>query len=180
MRRLTDHLDLILQFATVFAVVFGVVLVVWELQQTRSMTYTQLVHGTIDEIHQDRAAHYGENLGEVLATACYEPQKLTRSEAFILNAYFGNQIGRANRYKIQVDLGGFSSDWKRLGKPQVMRVLSFPQGKRWLSTHPLWSDRNSNTELIDFFDSLMQQDGYSCDSVIDNILVTDAALQNDA
>ena len=55
----TERFNLLVQLMTAIAVVFGLLLVTWELQQTRELTQLQLVYSTLDEYAQERAAYYG-------------------------------------------------------------------------------------------------------------------------
>lgn len=167
----TENSDRIVQWLTLFSVVIGVGLVVYELRQTREMTLTQLIHGTITQIQDERIARYGENLGEVLATACLEPDKLTPAQAFVLDAYFNAQVAIVNRYRVQVEIGGFVTEWKRLGRPVVMRVLAFPQGKAWLEQHPLWMSPAAPPELREYFEGMAQEKGiHHCNELLIRIL----------
>ncbi len=146
------------QWATLLSVVVGVVLVVYELRQTREMTLTQLVHETITQIQDERIARYGENLGDVLATACLKPKELSPGESFVLDAYFNTQIAIVNRYLIQQRIGGFETDWEGLGRPAVLRVLAFPQGRTWLRKHPLWMSSGVPPELREYLVERIEDD----------------------
>ena len=160
-----------LQLLTLLSVVAGVALVVWELQQTRAMTLTELVHGTITDIQTDRSANYGENLAHVQYKACFEPSELTHSEAFILGAFFDNQIGRVNRYKVQADLGGFETSWRHLGSYEVREVLSYPQDRAWLKHHPLWMHENADPKLREFFTEMIAANDFeNCKILIERMV----------
>jgi hypothetical protein len=155
-----ERIDRWIQLATAVAVVVGIALVVWELQQTRVLTFAQVAHGNMDELSQERAGLYGENLGEVLAVACHTPGKLTEAQAFVLDAYFDNQVLRVVRYWVEVEAAGFSTDWRFLGRRHIVRILGFPQGRSWMEGRFL--NGSPYAEISSFVEELSRGEIPSC------------------
>ena len=143
-------IDRWVQIVTAVAILFGLGLVVWELRQTKSLAHTVLIHGTIDALQQDKYALYGEELSEVLTTACFEPERMNRSQSFVLHAYFQVRMSMVQRYKTAATAGGFSTDWRVFGGPHVREILAFPQGRAWLEdlAEPMRAFDPDYTEFI--------------------------------
>ena len=86
------RLELAIQLITGLAVVIGAILVIFELQQSRSATYAQM---TQDRLEFSKAHHsqiYGEKLSAVLSKACYAPQELEGEDVLIMDRYFTNLV----------------------------------------------------------------------------------------
>ena len=86
------RVELAIQLITGAAVLIGVVLVLIELQQTRALTYKQMVQDRLGAVVEHNSRVYGEDLATVLEKACSTPNDLAHSEAIILETYFHNQI----------------------------------------------------------------------------------------
>ena len=82
------NIDRLIQIVTAIAVLIGLGLVVWELQQAKSLAFTQVIHGNVDNLTEGHTSVFGEDLSRVLATACFEPAELDHAGAFVLDAYF--------------------------------------------------------------------------------------------
>jgi hypothetical protein len=162
-----ESIDRWIQLATAFAVVIGIALVVWELQQTRALTSAQIAHGNMDELSQERTGLYGEELGEILALACYEPWKLTESQAFVLDAYFDNQLLRVVRYWVEVEAAGFSTDWRLLSQRHIEKILGFPRGKTWLEGR---FSRVPYADILAFVDETSRGEFMSCEETVGKLV----------
>ena len=82
------RLELAIQLITGAAVLIGVVLVLIELQQTRALTYKQMVQDRLGAVVEHNSRVYGEDLATVLEKACSAPNDLSQSEAIIIDTYF--------------------------------------------------------------------------------------------
>ena len=101
-----------IQILTVIAVAVGLRLVVWELQQAKSLATVDVVHRNVDYSTQGHTSVFGEDLSKVFAIACFEPDDLNRSGAFVLDAYFKFNLNYVNRLEVQVDVAEYATDWK--------------------------------------------------------------------
>ena len=97
--------ELAVQLITGAALLIGVVLVLIELQQTRTLTFSQMVQDRFTSIVDQDSRIYGENLADVFEKSCLNPEDLTLAEALTMDAYFGNQISQIIRYKSLQELG---------------------------------------------------------------------------
>jgi len=174
----TQKTDTWIQLVTAIAVIAGLALVIWELQQTRDLAFTQLAHGNMDAMSQDRSAVYGEELGEVLATACFSPEELASPQAFALNAYFQNQMTRIARVRLENEQAGMPTPWRSLSRGPLHEILSFPQGRVWVQHHPFLSEGFYDPDISNFVNEELRADVESCASKIDRM--THGNSSNDA
>ena len=163
--------DNLIQIVTAIAVLVGLGLVVWELQQTKSLAFTQIVHGDMDNVTQTLTSIYGEDLNRVLATACFEPEKLDRASGFVLDAYFESQLLYIQRMLVQVNAAGFNSPWQVIAQGRAQEILSFPQGRRWLMINDHWYLRQP--EFADAINSALDSEVAPCDEKIGTVLRVD-------
>ena len=97
------------------AVLVGIGLVVWELQQNREAFQSQLTSDAYQNISQRNIALLGENPTEVLAKACDAPDSLTRAELRILDAFYMDNLNSLRRSYVIARRGDYYDVdyWKR-------------------------------------------------------------------
>ena len=161
----------LIQIITATAVVIGLGLVIWELQQTKSLAVTQIVHGDFDNYTQNLTSIYGEDLNRVLATACFEPNKLDQAGGFVLDAYFDRQLLYIQRVRVQVNEAGFDSPWRTIARTRTQEILSFPQGRQWLMNSDHWY--LGQPEFAETISSALESEVESCDAKIGTLLSVD-------
>lgn len=96
-----------IQFVTSFAVVVGLILVIFELQQNREATMSQLSSDYYQILVQHNSAAFGENLADSLAKACNDPEGLTHAEHIVLEAYYSQLISGVQRLYYLSQRGSF-------------------------------------------------------------------------
>ena len=166
------NIDRLIQIVTAIVVLIGLGLVVWELQQAKSLAFTQVIHGNVDNLTEGHTSVFGEDLSRVLATACFEPAELDRAGAFVLDAYFQFRLNYVNRLKVQVEQADFDTDWRLVSRQHVQAILSFPQGRRWLNNSNSWLLRR-NPELAEFVTSTLAMEVRPCHVSVGTILSLD-------
>ena len=77
-----------IQLATGVAVLIGLGLVIWELQQTREIAVAQQVDDSMSRYSNQLQAMMGEESARSLAKACDEPDSLTTEDMIILGYYY--------------------------------------------------------------------------------------------
>ena len=77
-----------IQVITGIAILLGLALVVWELQQARTLARVQLYSDSINAKTEFTAALLGEEPMSVMGKACLDPEGLTLEDAAVLFAYF--------------------------------------------------------------------------------------------
>lgn len=128
------------QTITGLAIVIGLVLVVWELQQNRDATLSQLSSEYWHFASQERAAIFGEDAANVLAKACHEPADLTESDLIVLEQYYEGFIARIDRMRMLRNRGGFygTDQWREGVVLLDMLFVSRPGRAYWKSIASTW------------------------------------------
>ena len=75
------------QIATGITLVLGLGFIIWELQQSREATISQLTSDGFVYAGQQNATIMGEDLALVIAKACEAPEDLTTSDLVVLEAH---------------------------------------------------------------------------------------------
>ena len=117
------------QSAQLLAIIVGVFLVAYELNQARQISQAQGGGEHWAMIAQQDSAAAGENAFEAISKACYgEP--LTREEAFTVQLWFAGFRMRYQRLQYVRDTAyqGINSPGPRNA---VTVILSMPIGRRW-------------------------------------------------
>ena len=76
------------QILTGVAVVIGIALVIWELQQAREIARFEQQNAGFAQFSQHLQSQMGENAASAVAKACDDPDGLTTEEMFILDRYY--------------------------------------------------------------------------------------------
>jgi hypothetical protein len=127
----SDKLVAWVQIATGLTVILGLALVVWELQQSRSVARAELTSAGADLVAQKYIADLGENPARTYAKACEDPQSLTSEELSILDAAFEFTMVRAVRgYRIHQRTGLYE-EWKTLADASFRRIATIPGYAFW-------------------------------------------------
>ena len=113
------------------AVIVGVILVVYELRQTRQLAEAQLLTDFLIQLTQQQSSLWGENAADVLVRAC-ENENLSKSDSLILYTYFQEVLSRSQRMHALNDLGFTYYSAKAQEEGDLETILSFPQGRTWL------------------------------------------------
>ena len=143
------------QTITGLAIVLGLALVIWELQQNREATQSQLTTEGWHLINQTNTALLGESPADVLAKACDTPDALTTADFIILDYYFSEIINhRIFRLRSLARRGSFYADdyWKTAKIDQWYWIFSSPAGRAWWRTGVF----SGNTELRAFGDDVLR------------------------
>ena len=146
---LSRKLEFAVQLITGAAVIIGVILVVIELRQTRTLTFSQMSQERLAGAIEEKSKVYGENLADVFEKSCVSPEALTVGEALIMHDYFENQVNHIMRaFLLQVDGVGFDTamadvDWTEAAAQFVWNIQRFPAGIAWLNNHPFWGNEES-------------------------------------
>ena len=148
-----------IHLVTAVSLIVGVYLVLEEMKRTRDATSLDLW------MSQQMASltyvpHYGEDLATVLAKACHTPEDLTDTEVVILNKYFRQQINWIALNWTQAiwakeQAGNPLADWKGRSGHYVLEIMSYPSGRKFLSSHPFISSEEAakTDEVLQFLQS---------------------------
>ena len=150
----SNRLNSIYNCLASLAILIGIGLVIFELQQARELARLQMIQETIATAQNEFMARYGDDIGSSMAKACVRTGELTDKDVYVLDALFSYQLHFIGRQKNKGELGPYNIDWKGEAQRRVGFVLGFPHGREWIK---LYSSRDSeimrflkeNTLLID-------------------------------
>lgn len=140
-------IDTVVHTATCLAVIIGIILVVYELNLTRRIAFTEMAQEAMSELNLRDTTLFGEEAAETLAKACYTPIELTDPEKVVLDSVFSTHINFAVRIKLLEDTGGIDTIWRRNTQLAVDYILSFPQGDSWLELGKTFWDLEFETAV---------------------------------
>ena len=83
-----EHINVISQVVTALAVIIGLGLVIWELQEQRTLTRVQLSAGNNEKILEMWTTHLGEDHHDIQKKACLSPEDITAEDAVILDSLY--------------------------------------------------------------------------------------------
>jgi hypothetical protein len=137
-------------------ILFGVALVVWELQQTRELAKAQLTSENLVTREQTLIAMLGENPMDVLAKTCPADDSLSFKEFRIVTLYFQSRLLETIR---RIEIGKASQiysddDWEEVANLEFSGIFQSEYGRFW------WrSVRQAylpyQPELVSFADQLL-------------------------
>ncbi|NKB32134.1 MAG: hypothetical protein GKR91_03455 [Pseudomonadales bacterium] len=127
--------------ATGIAVIIGIMLVIYELEQTRQIAFTEMAQEAMSELNLRDTTLFGEEAAATIAKACFSPTELTDPEKVVLDSVFSSQINFAIRIKLLEDTGGITTIWRRNVQQAVDYIQGFPQGESWMELGKImWDD----------------------------------------
>lgn len=134
-----------IQALTAVAVLIGLALVVWELQQTRDLARAQLISDNHANLFAQHTSLMGENPAAIINKACVQPEKLTGEDITVLNSYFWIQLTTPLRIRnigIETDLYD-PEVWRSWYQGPFLVIAGTRYGRYW------WSNINTYLEGID-------------------------------
>lgn len=123
------------------AVILGLGLVVWELQQVKTLTRAQLTSDLFAISVANHDTVMGESAAAVLAKACTDPAELSLEESTILNHFYVGQLELVSRMVVLTDRDGlFAPDyWKIPATGYFATVFETAYGRAWfMQQDPSW------------------------------------------
>ena len=126
------------QVGASIAVLGGIVLLVYELQQQREHAQAQFILDADQTRVSVSLAVLGENFGEVLTRACFSPELLSRADLVRLDQYFILTLGYVVTIsETEVLSGAGNPTWERRARAHLKNLWSYSVGRTW------WRDRQS-------------------------------------
>ncbi len=118
-----------IQVLTGIALLVGLVLVIFELQQTRDLVRAQLTSDGFRSLSENQRAFLGESFAETYAKACFSPDSLSDAELIQMHAYHEDQITMAARARIHTDVASHSQTWRQTARGRIRDWLSTKVGR---------------------------------------------------
>ena len=141
-----------IELLTAFAIVAGLIVVVWELRQNRALAEADLATQAYGQIQSQWQTLAGENSAAVVAKACSEPKELSDAKVGIYWAHL--QILYFNMYRnVYVEaVAGFGSSVDEWIRSDMKYYLGSRPGRQEFDRHgESWPPkmRRIATELIE-------------------------------
>ena len=116
------------QLATGLAVIIGLGLVVWELNQTREFARLNYINTNLDLSYQRNLTLMGENAASVELRACINPEALTDEQLAVAWAALSTRYNRIFNTLYIERIVKFGSPTKEIVRPWLRTYLGFPLG----------------------------------------------------
>jgi hypothetical protein len=130
-RRITDWV----QTLTGLAVVLGLVLVLWELQQSRDVALAQLTSDGFMQYSNISAAQIGEELPLAIEKACTNPESLLVRDLAALHAYYSALLDIPTRVlRIDARTGLYPDVWQDVARGELSLIFATSAGRAWWQT----------------------------------------------
>ena len=121
-----------IQIFTGIALLVGLALVIWELQQGQDIAMAQLTSDAYDQVLQQRVADLGEDPASVHAKACEDPTSLDARELYVLASAYGIEVSRVMRaYRIEERSGLYSGLWREVADDSFLNRSTIPGYAYW-------------------------------------------------
>ena len=124
------------QLVTNIGVILGLLVVVYEIRETRLLTQTQLASDAFALNAGTNAMVAGELLPEALARACFRPKELTDEDTVVLQAYYSDLWNPINRM-LYVEAFGFDVPIEELIQAQTTTITATQAGVEWYKLQQL-------------------------------------------
>ena len=128
-----SNADRWIQATLTIAVLVGLGLVIWELQQVRTLARAQLTSDSVAINNSIYTSMFGEEAASIVAKACLHPEELTPSEAEILDNYYLANANLLARLALHSDRDGIYPEgyWQQ-NMFYLNPILDSHYGREWL------------------------------------------------
>lgn len=160
-----------IQIVGLIAIVVSLLLVLYEMQQSREIAGAELMAQQFDAIADRYLAVMGDDSAKTIVKACHEPAILTPGDAVVLDAYLNAQFLTIRRIWQLSDFGDIlttKEDARSWTRGVFGYILAFPQSASWWSRmraiyQPVFP------EVIEIGDDVLAQQGDTlfCESYFD-------------
>jgi hypothetical protein len=119
-----------LQIVSNMAILFGIILVILELQQTQTLVRAQLSSDSYSAMLDHSNTMMGESPEIVYAKACFRPEDLTPQDAFIMTEILGAKGRLAMRGKDIEEIAELNIDWVSPARAYFQQASETEFGRR--------------------------------------------------
>jgi len=120
-----------IQVCMAIGVLVGLVLVVTELRQSRTLIRAEMAGENYDNVIQQNIALLGEDPSNILAKAC-KAENLEASELLVLDQFFLMKLNTSIRLWTIQSIAGFDAESYGYGiKASLIWIALLPQGESW-------------------------------------------------
>ena len=122
-----------IQLLTNLAVVIGLVLLIYELNQSRNLTRAQVVDQVYGAAVNRNLALMGESPEQAIAKSVFRPEEITESDAIILTQFYTALLVSWLRNKDEHGVGYFGSSYEQVISSEAYFINTVPGRKWWNS-----------------------------------------------
>ena len=133
------------QIITGLAVVVGIGLVIWELQQAREIARFEQFNTSFAQYSARVHTQMGENAASAVAKACDHPDDLTTEEMFVLDRYYTDVLNNIREPLLANKLsdGLNANEWEVWAPGNFSVIFSTEYGRWW------FENSNWETEVME-------------------------------
>ena len=121
------------QLLTNVAVVIGLLLLIYELNQSRDLTRAQIVDGAYDAAVFRNLAILGESPEEAIARSLFHPEDVTEADAIVLSHFYTALLVSWLRNRDERGLGYFERGFEEVIASEAYFLNTIPGRKWWAS-----------------------------------------------
>ena len=122
-----------LQLLTNVAVVIGLLLLIYELNQSRDLTRAQVVDAVYNAAVSRNLAILGESPEQAIAKSIFHPDDVTEGDAIVLTQFYTAMLVSWLRNKDERGLGYFERGFEEVIASEAHYLNSVPGRKWWAS-----------------------------------------------
>ena len=153
-----------LQIFASLGVIAGLLIVAYELKQTKDLAQAQIMDQTYTDLRSSSQNLMGENPSVSIVKACYNPSELTHEDVVVLNGYLSEQRVQIVRWYMLDQVGDFGINWRVAGLEPYRTIFATEFGRAWFdrvkTLMPL--------EIAQYGEELLRKDeGWSCAEILD-------------
>jgi len=125
------------------AIIFGLGLVVYELNQSKQFVRAELANAHMARITDRNLAIMGEDPRDALAKAALRPSDLSERDAVTLNAFYSDVVNGWGILRFTSETIGADLAWRSVLRDDARIAFSSDPGRRWLNA---WAEEDA--ELV--------------------------------
>jgi hypothetical protein len=145
------------QLITNVAILFGLGLVVYELNQSKQLATGQFVIDNVARQASVQLAMMGEDPREALAKAALRPADLNERDVVALDAYYDSIVLGWFSYRVYSQRAGIDAPWQETVAESAGRVFSSEPARRWLRAWAADQDDTFGTmEIVEIAEKAVQ------------------------
>ncbi len=120
-----------LQITSNLAIIVGLVIVIYELNQTQLHVRSQLLMDDFVSRQTLENTIMGDNSAAAIAKARSDPEQLTAEERIIVEAHLASVFIRLESYEYIADVGVFTDTWRDVIPIVANEVFDYPYARSW-------------------------------------------------
>ena len=147
------------QIVTNIAIIFGLGLVVYELNQSKQIASGQFIRDNLARETSIRLAMMGEDPREALAKAALHPSDLNERDVVALDAYYESIVIGWFNFRLSSQSADIDVPWQENVASSVQSQFSSEPARRWLRARLAgMGDSFGGTEISEIVEKALQDD----------------------